>query len=520
MKLTLKHSAAQAILICAVSALSLQSDAATCPFDSGASDALNDGVVLTRYALGIAGAPLVTSTRYASLDPLQVKNNIECVGCALDMNGDGAIDTVDTTIIARHLSGFTGSALTQGLSLGSAPAATRPDTASITSFLANGCAVGGAINAFTNGGNAFGGPAFLGTTDNQSLFISSGGNTAIFGLASGGGWMVTKASAGSAQNIIAGSAANSINTANAGSTIGGGGHTTNDCLAPYDGFPNDQPCANSIDASTATIAGGTANVILSGANQATIGGGYANNISTGSERTTIAGGAANLAYGPSSTISGGSENYTGGAHSVVPGGFKNSAFGESSFAAGRRAVAGHRTFVWNSYATSNNLQDRTDSFRVQAANGVDFNYGPNREHFVAFNLDTAGAIITSSVGARLTTGGVWQDNSDRSLKRDFKAVNPKAILEKLLRLPVSKWSYNAEQRDVRHIGPMAQDFYRLFGVGYDDKTMNSVDRGGVAFAAIQGLNQKLTEQVKAKDREIAALKARLDAIERKLLGAR
>ena len=68
----------------------------------------HDGVVLTRYALGITSAPLLASTKYASLVPLQVKNNIECVGCALDMNGDGAIDTVDTSIIARHLAGFQG----------------------------------------------------------------------------------------------------------------------------------------------------------------------------------------------------------------------------------------------------------------------------------------------------------------------------------------------------------------------------------------------------------------------------
>ena len=43
--------------------------ASACPFDTGGSDALNDGVVLTRYALGITGAPLTASTRYASLDP-------------------------------------------------------------------------------------------------------------------------------------------------------------------------------------------------------------------------------------------------------------------------------------------------------------------------------------------------------------------------------------------------------------------------------------------------------------------
>ena len=81
---------AAAVLGATVTAPTLYA-AATCPFDTGGSDALKDGVVLARYALGITGAPLVASTKYASLDPLQVKNNIECVGCALDMNGDGKL---------------------------------------------------------------------------------------------------------------------------------------------------------------------------------------------------------------------------------------------------------------------------------------------------------------------------------------------------------------------------------------------------------------------------------------------
>lgn len=142
-----QRGVAAAALACVAATAPSAVSAAQCPFDNGASDAINDGLVLTRYALGIAGSPLVASTKYASLDPLQVKNNIECVGCALDMNGDGAIDTVDTTIIARHLSGFTGASLTAGLALGTVPSASRPTTAAITSFLASGCALGGAINA-------------------------------------------------------------------------------------------------------------------------------------------------------------------------------------------------------------------------------------------------------------------------------------------------------------------------------------------------------------------------------------
>ena len=43
----------------------------------------------------------------------------------------------------------------------------------------------------------------------------------------------------------------------------------------------------------------------------------------------------------------------------------------------------------------------------------------------------------------------------------------------------------------RHLGPMAQDFYAAFNVGPDDKHIATVDEGGVALAAIQGLDEKV-----------------------------
>lgn len=61
----------------ALAGLPAASIAQTCPFDNGGSDAANDGLALARYALNITGAPLTASTRYATLYPLQVKNNIE-----------------------------------------------------------------------------------------------------------------------------------------------------------------------------------------------------------------------------------------------------------------------------------------------------------------------------------------------------------------------------------------------------------------------------------------------------------
>ena len=50
---------------------------------------------------------------------------------------------------------------------------------------------------------------------------------------------------------------------------------------------------------------------------------------------------------------------------------------------------------------------------------------------------------------------------------------------------------------------MAQDFHAAFGLnGADDKHISMVDEGGVALAAIQGLNQKVEEKRRAKIQEL------------------
>jgi hypothetical protein len=61
---------------------------------------------------------------------------------------------------------------------------------------------------------------------------------------------------------------------------------------------------------------------------------------------------------------------------------------------------------------------------------------------------------------------------------------------------------------------MAQHFRAAFGLGQDDKTIATVDAGGVALAAIQGLHTL----VKDKDAKIAALE-QADALMQKKLAA-
>jgi Chaperone of endosialidase len=127
------------------------------------------------------------------------------------------------------------------------------------------------------------------------------------------------------------------------------------------------------------------------------------------------------------------------------------------------------------------------------------------------------ATIQSGVGSATVTGNVralgFTATSDRASKTDFASVNAKSILAKVASLPISTWKYIAEQgMGVRHIGPVAQDFMKAFNVGYDDKSISSIDASGVALTAIKGLS----EIVQEKDARISSLEKELAAIKKKL----
>jgi hypothetical protein len=120
-------------------------------------------------------------------------------------------------------------------------------------------------------------------------------------------------------------------------------------------------------------------------------------------------------------------------------------------------------------------------------------------------LDTAGNLRIA--GNLIAAGFVYP--SDRSRKASILEVDAGAVLEKVAALQISEWTYQGQNGE-RHMGPMAQDFHALFGLGKDDRHLSPTDTAGVTLAAIQGLHQKLQE----KDRKIEALELRLTELER------
>jgi hypothetical protein len=108
----------------------------------------------------------------------------------------------------------------------------------------------------------------------------------------------------------------------------------------------------------------------------------------------------------------------------------------------------------------------------------------------AFQVGSNG---TNGNGAFLTIGGAWTNGSDRNKKENITSVDAKGLLNKIEQLPITMWNYKGESKEIRHIGPMAQDFYEIFGLGNDDKHISTIDPSGVALAAIQELHKENSE---------------------------
>ncbi len=298
-------------------------------------------------------------------------------------------------------------------------------------------------------------------------------------------------------DIIGGYSGNTVAPSVFGATIAGGGGNVDALNNPC------STCYNSVNTKYGTVGGGFANNIPVTGTEATIAGGSYNTAS-GSE-TTVGGGLDNTASGYIATVGGGVDNTASGYEATVPGGNSNTAGGTYSFAAGQRAKALHNgSFVWADSSPFDFSTNVSNSFKVRATGGVR----------MVVQIDGTGATTVSCLLNSSSAG--WSCTSDRSVKENLTAVNSRAVLDKLSALPITEWNIIGTDPNVKHVGPMAQDFYAVFGLGNDDKSIGTVDAQGIAFAAIQGLYQVMQDKeatIATQQKQIDDLQTRLSKVE-------
>ncbi|MBL8246307.1 MAG: hypothetical protein JNL89_19070 [Rhodanobacteraceae bacterium] len=333
-------------------------------------------------------------------------------------------------------------------------------------------------------------------------------------------------------------------------TVGGGsGNTANEDKSTVAGGKD-----NLADGFYATVGGGEGNDATSSG--ATVAGGFANKAS--GTVSTVAGGTANHAQGYAASIGGGEQNCAGGRYSFANG-FRAkvrlqtggaTTGGCIGVATSGDANGDEGTYVWADSQASDFVSTGPNQFLVRADGGVMINTNAlpasgddlvlrartSGDTDVDIKLltqnGTAGLIyldeatgsfflspqgvqtgqprlnVTGGTGgvATLSNGGTWTNASSRSYKTGFIDVDPMAILDRLVALPISTWTYRGSEEGT-HLGPMAEDFKAAFDLAGDGKSIATVDADGVALAAIQGLNQKLESENAALRAELAELRA-------------
>jgi hypothetical protein len=305
---------------------------------------------------------------------------------------------------------------------------------------------------------------------------------------------------------------------------------------------------NTSSGSWTTVCGGVNN-IASGPGAFVGGGGYDNT-----------GNAGNTASGINSSVVGGSGNSATNSYATVGGGINDIAGGLYSFAAGQQAQAVHQgAFVWGDSQNAAFASTANDQFCVRAQGGMQLDpstsvfFGAQTRQMLnlysnsiacyAIGVQTddmyfrtsdefwwyEGGVHTNGYGQPGTGGsmlmrlgntgnliiaGALTQYSDRNAKSGFQPVDARLVLEKIAAMPVTRWHYTNNVTEP-HIGPMAQDFYAAFNVGPDEKHITSIDEGGVALAAIKGLNEKVEEKeakIQAQATEIQHLKRQNDSL--------
>lgn len=253
----------------------------------------------------------------------------------------------------------------------------------------------------------------------------------------------------------------------------------------------------------------------------TVGVGFGSGV-TVSGTAGFSAGASNICSGFACTAIGYTVAATGQGSTAL--GYRTGAFGDYTTALGYRAVTCSSDPVANnctgtSYTGAFIIGDEsTTSFvRSQAINEfrARFNGGYRLRVSTAANGNTPGA--GGNVGCDLTVAvPSWTCASSRDVKENFKMVGGEDILSNLRSVPFMTFNYINDKSLTRNFGPMAEDFFKAFKLGDNDKSINTHNLASISLAGVKALEERTANLQKENDRlrsQLTTLESRLQKLE-------
>src|SRR6185503_1616959 len=158
------------------------------------------------------------------------------------------------------------------------------------------------------------------------------------------------------------------------------------------------------------------------------------------------------------------------------------------------------TFIWSDGSATASV----DTFRNTANN----EFALRATGGFRFRTNLAG-----TTGCNLPAGsGVFNCTSSRYTKENFLLTSGNDVLSKLRGIQISTWNYISEGNKVRHMGPMAEDFFQAFQLGTGNTSIGVQDLAGVSLAAIKELDQR-TIQLQQRTAEVEGLRSQVNALQ-------
>ncbi|MEO2267248.1 tail fiber domain-containing protein [Pseudoalteromonas sp. YIC-656] len=170
------------------------------------------------------------------------------------------------------------------------------------------------------------------------------------------------------------------------------------------------------------------------------------------------------------------------------------------------AAASDKNFI-----TMQNAGDSQIVYENTSAGAATWKTGTYNNSFFIVSPQGDGQEFEVDLQGNLTTSGTVNGASSRAIKENIANVDVSSVLDKLATLDVFTWNYIKDNDNISHLGPMAEDFHKAFGLNGDatDK-ISYTDITGVAIAAVKALQTKL----EAKEQELSLIKERLDNLEK------
>jgi hypothetical protein len=222
-------------------------------------------------------------------------------------------------------------------------------------------------------------------------------------------------------------------------------------------------------------------------------------------------------------------NNSSGWYNVFVGnnaGFSNSTGSHNTYIgnlAGRNCMGSYNVFIGDEAGFGELGSNKLVIDNSSIMSGYSLIYGEFDNNILKFNGKVGINIYPTHIihlsGGAYSDGATWTNNSDRNLKENFEPVDGAMIIYLIDQLPVTKWNYKTDSPSIKHIGPVAQDFYAIFGLGNDDKSISSIDPSGIALVAIKELsrqNKSLKVQIESYELENDNLKSQLQKLQEKV----